>query len=900
MNDHSNNGYNNNNFKNRKSANNEKMNFHKTPTDFNRHDNADQKRLEQVKAQQEQNRINQNSNLAKEGTKAAANSVAGPIGGQAVEAASKTELGKKVFQFAGKGMDKLKKKIILATAPSIIITLVCIFAALIAFISILIPIMRPGEAGESVASGAANFWEKLSNTFTHFCFMCSDEEVEASEKAKRDEKFYKKLSKIKVAMKAGAGMSPGPDDDPWTTYSVEIPLDLLATSLLYNEDLYLDSVEVLNDAISNDPAVEDRSSELDSMSTDDEISGWLSNNKNYLNGIGFGKSPSIESIKNMLKRTEGDLLGVGWYEARGDIIEAIHWYGIDDPALDPSPNTPCYPTEFEYSTADEPIGASRARKIAKHMIQRNLKATCRAVEDTDKEGNGLGTYHWETTQTYSYGLNIEESDMKLYNEEVHANPYPATRRRTEIVRLPHPNDYVKYMLSTYIKAEYQKQIPNEGIVGASSYITDIKIVLRNMYTYRDTWEVWLKNMEKEFNSSFSSGFGTSSCEYVFTTNDTKKKIQTSNIKVRLLECKAPYNPIQGEELVDFEKYILGVTYAENGGALVAGVKAQAVAARNFALKGAADGAKNHYFSDNQTIINISNCTGRQVYCDPDKGCWSDHKEAGDTVHSGQIAGRAYSKGPAPERLKSIVAEVEGEVLVNSNGEIIGTPYTKTDGQDQWNEMANNGKDYTEILTTWYSKNQNFGASAIKKGQCKSGFVAGDWSSWKQGSGSPWGNISMAPGETIASIGCAATSVAILIAGSGTKVNIANFNPGTFVQAMKKIGGFDKNGAIYWNKVNQIAPNFIYDRDLYFSQETWERKINIIKSYLDKGHYIVLGVNDKRDGNGPGHYVAIDKIEGSTIKTFDPGGNNLMQIIGPGKSDYPLASVTRIVLYHKTD
>ena len=59
----------------------------------------------------------------------------------------------------------------------------------------------------------------------------------------------------------------------------------------------------------------------------------------------------------------------------------------------------------------------------------------------------------------------------------------------------------------------------------------------------------------------------------------------SNIKVRLLQCPdgKEGEPIEGEELVDFEKYILGVVYAEVGGGAGAGAKAQAIAARSYSL-----------------------------------------------------------------------------------------------------------------------------------------------------------------------------------------------------------------------------------------------------------------------------------------------------------------------------
>lgn len=41
--------------------------------------------------------------------------------------------------------------------------------------------------------------------------------------------------------------------------------------------------------------------------------------------------------------------------------------------------------------------------------------------------------------------------------------------------------------------------------------------------------------------------------------------------------------VPNQELIDFEKYVLGVVYAENGGAPDEAMKAQAIAARTYAF-----------------------------------------------------------------------------------------------------------------------------------------------------------------------------------------------------------------------------------------------------------------------------------------------------------------------------
>ena len=777
-----------------------------------------------------------------------------------------------------------KKKLLALLAPAIVQISLIFVGALLVFLIFMTPVARLTQAGENVNG----WWADLKNTFTSFCFFCSDEERAASEQAKREEKFYEKINKIKNAYLQGKGMDGGDGDDD---FSIELDLALLVSSILYNEDLYAENVAAMQDTIDSDSYPSYKKDEFNNL-TEEEFDTWKTNNKNYLIDIGLGPNSTFQSVKDELSKTQQEMeemdISLGWYVAKGDPI-GVEWYSEKA-----APGAKCYVEEYIYSQDEDPAWASTARRIAKHMVERKINATCTLRSHTDERGNTR--YYWEKRVEFDYVLNVEE-EQKLYTPEVHANPYPARRTPDELNDPRHPNPYVKYMLSTYIPSKYENLIKDEELVPTEEYITSLKIVLAHIYTYRDTYEQWLKYWEDESSSMIA---GNGSCTYNFVTDDTKKTINTSNVKVRLLECNEPYEPMKGEELVDFEKYILGVVYAENGAGPKEALKAQAIAARNFALKGAADGASNHYFSENQTILNISNCTGRQVYCDPDKGCSSSDGFNKD-IHSGHIEG-LEPRPAVTEKVRSAVAEVTGEVLVNSKGEIIGTDYKAGDGQIQWNDIANQGKDYNEILTYWYSQEKNYDASKIVKATCQSGFIAGDWSSWKQGGGSPWAGIQLVngkPGTTIAKIGCAATSVAMLIAGSGTKVTIPDFNPGTFVQELKKAGGFTSGGAIRWGKVSTVAPNFIYDHDLYFTGKPWETKIDIIKSYLDKGHFIVLGVNDAHDNKGPGHYVAIDRIEGNTIYTFDPAVGKL-GIIGQNQTDYTLSSVTRIVLYHKTD
>ena len=69
--------------------------------------------------------------------------------------------------------------------------------------------------------------------------------------------------------------------------------------------------------------------------------------------------------------------------------------------------------------------------------------------------------------------------------------------------------------------------------------------------------------------------------------------------------------------------------------------------------------------------------------------------------------------------------------------------------------------------------------------------SGEYVNWRQ-AGQSWSNIKIGnTNSTIGNIGCLVTSIAILIEKSGVPTpNIEPFNPGTFVEALNKNGGFD--------------------------------------------------------------------------------------------------------------
>ena len=391
----------------------------------------------------------------------------------------------------------------------------------------------------------------------------------------------------------------------------------------------------------------------------------------------------------------------------------------------------------------------------------------------------------------------------------------------------------------------------------------------------------LANIDEDDNNKTNLS-SDSSCVYSikgFSNGSTtvKRDINISNLKVRLMECDGS-KPVSGEDLIDFEKYIIGVTYQENGNGSDAAIKTQAVAARSYAISrpammGNSGGTK--LFEENGTwILQLRACTNDQAYCDPDKGCWSNRSGGeGATIHSGQNSSAAWTRGPLSEndRIRTLVAATAGEVLVNSKGYILNTSYLNTD-QQRWNSNYP-GLDYKQILLSYYNKERNIGASDIVKMSCtsssKSKTATGPYANWKQYD-SKWGNISLGnSSKTIRSSGCLVTSVSMLIAKSGVPTNVnGQFNPGTFVQKLNSSGGF-VGADFVWASVSSIAPKFVFQNKINISGLSREQKLAKIKELLDSGYYVVAEVKGKTGQ----HWVAIDSVNGSNVKMMDPGSSS---------------------------
>lgn len=153
-----------------------------------------------------------------------------------------------------------------------------------------------------------------------------------------------------------------------------------------------------------------------------------------------------------------------------------------------------------------------------------------------------------------------------------------------------------------------------------------------------------------------------------------------------------------------------------------------------------------------------------------------------------------------------------------------------------------------------------------------GLDSGEYINWRQ-KDAVWSNIRIGnTTSTIGDIGCLVTSIAILIEKSGVNTaTITPFNPGTFVEALNKNGGFDSSGNLQYAPINKVVPDFKYIGNVNLRGKTRIEKLSLISQYFNDGYYLTVEVKGATPGNQ--HWVAVIGIDGNNIVMVDPGTNH---------------------------
>ena len=436
----------------------------------------------------------------------------------------------------------------------------------------------------------------------------------------------------------------------------------------------------------------------------------------------------------------------------------------------------------------------------------------------------------------------------------------------------------EYFKENLVNDIFKKYLPHKTVGEREQYAEDV-------FTYIDDYKSYI-GLEEDSSVCGATG----SCVYdikgfrLGANSKKQKAMQISNLQVRLMECGSPYgkgsyNKAIDQPMVEFEKYVTGVAYAEIGtGYPEEAIKAQLVAARSYALARPAAmnnaNGKKLAQENGQWVLQISSCVADQVFCNIDEGCsyMGGGDGQGGIVRSGKISGAIRTRDalPADNRLRKIASEVQGEILVDNQGYVVNAGYVSTI-QKQFKSLAEQGYNYKQILLQVYNKQKKMGAADIQKMSCNSGGdstgcgVTGPYANWKQ-FGESWSNIYLgSSSHTIGRSGCLVTSIAMLIAKSGVPTNIqGEFNPGSFVKYLNNHGGFIGANFV-WSSVSKAAPTFKYKGDTNLFGRSKSEKIRLIKEKLDAGYYVVIEV--KRPTGQ--HWVAVDRVEGNNIIMMDP-------------------------------
>lgn len=200
----------------------------------------------------------------------------------------------------------------------------------------------------------------------------------------------------------------------------------------------------------------------------------------------------------------------------------------------------------------------------------------------------------------------------------------------------------------------------------------------------------------------------------------------------------------------------------------------------------------------------------------------------------------------------------------------------TNSSQNGNNQNNDGGN-TQTGNTSSGNNQTGGTSGgnSQTGNTASTVVSnGDWSSWKQGGGSPWsGNMTLnSTKNNIAKTGCAVTSAAMMLNDMG----ITTDNPGQVNSRFKAV--MTAGGDMQFEKIeeaykNECPSGLVYER----VNGRWNLNdagglsevVNRIKTVKDAGKYVIIQLDYKNSDSGD-HFVYCTGLENGKIKIADPG------------------------------
>ena len=170
--------------------------------------------------------------------------------------------------------------------------------------------------------------------------------------------------------------------------------------------------------------------------------------------------------------------------------------------------------------------------------------------------------------------------------------------------------------------------------------------------------------------------------------------------------------------------------------------------------------------------------------------------------------------------------------------------------------------------------------------------SGDMVNWKQ-TDSRWSSLTLGSGGlTVGKAGCTSTSMAYLIAKSGTSLTVPSIDPGVFV---KNASYTDSN--LVWDSWNTIAPNFtMHTQGASVNVDNAAEVLGEVLNTPYEGQYqqfIILYLS-------LGHWVAVDHVADGKVYVFDPSpaaeGEGIVEL----SKAYKGSSLKSYNAFHATD
>lgn len=550
-----------------------------------------------------------------------------------------------------------------------------------------------------------------------------------------------------------------------------------------------------------------------------------------------------------------------------------------------------------YDKDDKPIYVcnEKSSEIKDYIDENRFKLYLRYGTDVAKyfeiDRNAKQAYDHTDSECYT-SLERENPDMSKY--EVVANLNYDNKDNPKITVDTGEFQYK----DGFIFTTYPRYMPKYTISKIDPYVfnefttKDIERVIEDIIDRADYTNYFLGYPNSVSLPSFL-GFSTGGSNCGYKINDDI----VNNLKVRLTYQRSQNSSvnaqrgaeIEGQELVDLEKYIMGVVYAESSSGGAEHVKAQAIAARSYLLGGIQSGRFKLTNENGNNIVTISNSTDDQTYCDPDKGCY----QCQDSTYKGNIT--LLTTGTVPTGstctyrggglssdsvIRSASKQVVGQYLVSGN--TIKVAGYGSSEQNNWSIWARSGMSYEDILAKQYTD------ATLSKAQCV--FASGEWTKWTQ-LDSAWASVRIG-NKTVREVGCYMTSIAMLVADTAGNYLDGNFNPGTFATKLQAQGQFTSGGALRADIPTSIkiaTGNNNLNIETHTidmaENEPYESKVNKISSYLSQGYHILLRVKSEQSRKEyyeisghktwwayAQHWVYVTGVDGLDIHMADPGSS----------------------------